>query len=86
MSQPENLLRRLFFSLTWSLPENEHSRRLSNAVGHPSRRARITATSVRKRERKELTLRRRFWTDRTRDLHSLLETRESYSDSMRHAF
>jgi len=38
------------------------------------------ATSVRKRERKELTLRRRFWTDRTRDLHSLLDTQESCGD------
>ena len=38
------------------------------------------ATSVRKRERKELTLRRRFWTDRTRDLHALLDTQESCGD------
>ena len=37
----------------------------------PPRRTAALATSVRKRKRKKLTLRRRFWTDRTRDLNSL---------------
>ena len=43
------------------------------------------AESARKRMN-SLTLRRRFWTDRTRDLHSLLDMRESYGLRMRQAF